>query len=95
MHMKAKGRWAGDIAYICSCFCPGMERECVRAMGRTDATSFMESADAHWASVANWTEDEIWTWVMMKSSITAMNRNWAMAQTTMSNLAAEVGFEVR
>ena len=28
-------------------------------MGRTDATSFMESTDAHWASVANWTEDDI------------------------------------
>ena len=61
MHMKAKGRWAGDdIAYICSRFCPDMERECVRAVGRTDATPFMESADAHyWASVANWTEDDM------------------------------------
>ena len=57
-HMKAKGRWAGDIAYIYSRFCPDMERECVRAMGRTDATPFMESSDAHWASIANWTEDE-------------------------------------
>ena len=36
-----------------------MERECVRAMGRTDATPFMESTDAHWASVANWTEDHM------------------------------------
>ena len=49
---------AGDIAYIYSRFCPDMERECVRAMGRTDATPFMESLDAHWASIANWTEDE-------------------------------------
>ena len=56
-HMKSKGRWAGDIAYIYSRFCPDMERECVRAMGRTDATPFMESSDAHWASIANWTED--------------------------------------
>jgi len=28
-------------------------------MGRSDATPFMESADAHWASVANWTEDDM------------------------------------
>ena len=58
-HMKAKGRWAGDIAYIYSRFCPDMERECVRAMGRTDATPFMESSDAHWASIANCTEDDM------------------------------------
>ena len=58
-HMKAKGRWAGDIAYIYSRFCPDMERECARAMGRTDATPFMESTDAHWASVANWSEDDM------------------------------------
>ena len=57
-HMKAKGRWAGDIAYIYSRFCPDMERECARAMGRTHATPFMESSDANWASIANWTEDD-------------------------------------
>ena len=26
-------------------------------MGRTDATPFMEPSGAHWASIANWTED--------------------------------------
>ena len=95
MHMKAKGRWACDIAYIYSRFCPGnMERECVRAIGRTDATPFMEPADAHWASVANWTEDSI-VWATMKSSMTAMGRYRTMTQTAIANSAAEVGFEVR
>ena len=28
-------------------------------MDRTDTTPFMESADAHWASVANWTEGDM------------------------------------
>ena len=27
--------------------------------GRTDATPFVESTDAHWASVANWTENNM------------------------------------
>ena len=26
MHIKAKGRWSGDIAYIYSRFCPDMDR---------------------------------------------------------------------
>ena len=44
MHMKSKGRWAGDIAYIYARFCPKMDREAVRAMGQTDASPFMECA---------------------------------------------------
>ena len=28
-------------------------------MGRTDATLFMESSGAHWASIANWTEGDM------------------------------------
>ena len=93
-HMKAKGRWAGDIAYIYSRFCPDMERECVRAMGRTDATPFMESSDAHWASIANWTEDDM-DLGMMKSSMTATDRFRTTTQTTMTISMVEVGFEVR
>ena len=58
MHMKAKGRWADDIAYIYARFCPDMDREAVRAMGCTDATPFMESADAVFASISGWTEDD-------------------------------------
>ena len=37
----------------------------------------------------------IWIWVMMKSSMTAMDRYRTMTQTTMMNSTAEVGFEVR
>ena len=51
MHLKSKGRWAGDIAYIYARFCPEMDREAVRAMGQTDASPFMECADSHWASL--------------------------------------------
>ena len=51
-------RSAGDIAYIYSRFCPDIERECARAMGRTDAAPFMEFSDAHWASIANWTQGD-------------------------------------
>ena len=57
MHLKAKGRWAGDIAYVYARFCPEMDREAVRAMGQTDATPFMECADSHWATISGWTED--------------------------------------
>jgi hypothetical protein len=57
MHLKSKGRWAGDIAYIYARFCPEMDREAVRAMGQTDASPFMECADSHWASLSGWTED--------------------------------------
>ena len=57
MHLKSKSRWAGDIAYIYSRFCPEMDREAVRAMGMTDATPFMERADSHWDSISAWTED--------------------------------------
>ena len=52
MHMKAKGRWSGDIAYVYARFCPDMDRDAVRAMGCTDATPVMESIDLHWATVA-------------------------------------------
>ena len=57
MHMKSKGRWAGDIAYIYARFYPEMDREAVRAMGQTDTSPFMECADSHWASLSGWTED--------------------------------------
>ena len=57
MHMKAKGRWSGDITYIYARFCPDMDREAVRAIGFTDASPFMESTDSHWVTVAAWTED--------------------------------------
>ena len=57
MHMKSKGRWAGDIAYIYARFCPEMDREAVRAMGQADRSPFMECADSHWASLSGWTED--------------------------------------
>ena len=57
MHMKAKGRWSGDIAYTYARFCPDMDHEAVRAIGCTDASPFMESIDSHWATVAVWTED--------------------------------------
>ena len=57
MHLKAKGRWSGDIAYIYARFCPDMDREAVRAIGCTDASPFMENIDSHWATVAAWTED--------------------------------------
>ena len=55
--LKAKGRWSGDIAYIYARFCPDMDREAVRAIGRTDASPFLENIDSHWATVAVWTED--------------------------------------
>ena len=42
MHLKSKGRWAGDIAYIYAQLCPEMDREAVRAMGQADAPPFME-----------------------------------------------------
>ena len=57
MHLKSKGRWAGDIAFIYARFCPEMDRDAVRAMGQTDASPFMECADSHWASLSGWTED--------------------------------------
>ena len=38
-------------------FCPDMDREAVRAIGRTDASPSMESTDSHWATIAAWTED--------------------------------------
>ena len=57
MHMKAKGRWSGDIAYIYARFCPDMDRGAVRAMGMTDATPFLENADSHWAAISGWIED--------------------------------------
>ena len=57
MHMKAKGRWSGDIAYIYARVCPDMDRKAVRAMCCTDASPFMESIDSHWATVAACTED--------------------------------------
>ena len=57
MHMKAKGRWLGDIAYIYARFCPAdMDRDAVRAMGTTDTTPFLENADSHWAAVSGWME---------------------------------------
>ena len=57
MHMKAKGRWADDIAFIYARFCPDMDRHAVRAMGCTDATPFMENTDSVFASLSGWTED--------------------------------------
>ena len=57
MHMKSKGRLAGDIAYIYARFCPEMDREAARAMGQTDAPPFMECADLHLASISGWAED--------------------------------------
>ena len=57
MHMKTKGRWSGDIAYIYARVCPDMDRKAVRAMGCTDASPFMESIDSYWATVAACTED--------------------------------------
>ena len=56
MHMEAKGRWSGDIAYIYARFCPDMDRDAVRAMGTTDATPFLDNADAHWAAITDWNE---------------------------------------
>ena len=58
MHLKGKGRWSGDIAYIYARFCPDMDRDAVRAIGRTDATPFMENTDSLWATIAAWTEDD-------------------------------------
>ena len=57
MHMKAKGRWSGDIAYIDARFCPDMDRGSVRAMGMTDASPFLENIDSHWAAIPGWIED--------------------------------------
>ena len=57
MHLKGKGRWSGDIAYIYARFCPDMDRDAVRAIGCTDATPFMENTDALWATIAAWNED--------------------------------------
>ena len=57
MHMKAKGRWSGDIAYIYARFCPDMDRDAVRAMGMTDATPFLENVDSYWAAISGWIED--------------------------------------
>ena len=57
MHMKAKGRWSGDIAYIYARFCPDMDRDAVRAMGMTDASPFLENVDSHWAAISGWIED--------------------------------------
>ena len=57
MHMKANGRWSGEIAYIYARFCPDMDRDAVRAMGMTDATPFLENADSHWAAISGWIED--------------------------------------
>ena len=57
MHIKSKGRWAGEMAYIYARFCPEMDRSAVRAIGRTDAAPYLENSDAHWAAVAGWTED--------------------------------------
>ena len=34
-----------------------MDRDAVRAMGTTDATPFLESADSHWAAITGWNED--------------------------------------
>ena len=33
------------------------DRNAVRAIGRTDAVPYLESSDAHWAAVADWTEE--------------------------------------
>ena len=57
MHLKGKGRWSGDIAYIYARFCPDVDRDAVRAIGCTDATPYMENTDALWATIAAWTED--------------------------------------
>ena len=57
MHLKGKGRWSGDTAYIYARFCPDMDRDAVRAIGCTDATLFMENTDALWANIAAWNED--------------------------------------
>ena len=59
MHMKAKGRWSGDIAYIYARFCPDMDRDAVRAMGMTDATPFLENADGSNPDVYVTGSDEI------------------------------------
>ena len=57
MHMKAKGRWSGDTAYIYARLCPDMDRDAVRAMGSTDATPFLENVDSHWAAITGWNKD--------------------------------------
>ena len=57
MHLKGKGRWSSDIAYIYARFCPDMDRNAVRAIGCTDASPFMENTDALWATIAAWNED--------------------------------------
>ena len=67
MHLKGKGRWSGEIAYIYARFCPDMAyiimiwtgiRDAVRAIGCTGATPFMENTDALRATIAAWTEDD-------------------------------------
>ena len=57
MHMKAKGRWPGDIAYTYASFCPNMDRDAARAMGSTDVTPLLENAGSHWAAITGWNED--------------------------------------
>ena len=47
----------GILLCIQHCFCPDMDRMAVRAMGRTDATPYMECVDAHWSAISAWTED--------------------------------------
>ena len=56
MHMKAKSRWSGDIAYMHARFCPDMDRDAARAMGTTDATPFLENVDSHWVAISGWQE---------------------------------------
>ena len=75
MHMKSKGRWAGDIAYIYARFCPEMDREAVRAKGQTDASPFSWNALIH--TGPHYQDDGPrmqQTWVMTKSLTTAMKR---------------------
>ena len=69
MHLKSKGRWAGDIAFIYARFCPEMDREAVRAMGQTDAPPFMECADSHWASFRDGPRTQQ-TWATTRSLMT-------------------------
>ena len=57
MHMKAKGRWSGDIAYTYARFCLDMDRDAARAMVTIDATPFLENVDFHWAAITGWQED--------------------------------------
>ena len=76
MHMKSKGRWSGDIAYICARFCPEMDREeVVRAMGTTHASlpHLLRNAPTHTGLRFRPGPRAMPTWETRKSATKAMN----------------------